>query len=361
MGDDGTARVSRRAFLLAALGAGAAALAARQSASADSPGRFDIPALKRGWQARLRRVAATRHVPLIDIESSYNPGDFDPRDYARRMDQLGVAMLALSPQIGEGGFAQGRLWHDGIAKLVQTDPERYIPATTAGVYPAWTEKPKEFLDEHFKRAVADGYPLLGEFEFRHYPSPRQVKRHETYREVNLPLNGEPGHRLFRFSEETGLSFQIHYEIEDALLPALEEMLAAYPRARVVWCHLAQIRYQERSAVYGPAYVRRLLDKHPGLFIDTAFGDASSAYPPSGQRHARVWDDRGKVRSQWVELINDHPWRFLAALDLGPDRMNELEKKVHTLRTFLAALAPDARRIVAHAAAWKLLFGEDVDV
>lgn len=352
--------MNRRGFLSAAAGAGAAALRASRGAPAELEGRFDLAALRRGWRARLKSVSVTGKVPLIDIESSYNPGDFDVPDFARRMDRLGVAMIAMSPEIGRGGFAQGRLWHDGARRLVQTDPERYIPTTTGGVYPAWTEKPKEFLDEHFTRAVADGYPLLGEFEFRHYPSPRQVKRRETYRDVSIPINGEHGHRLFRFAEQTGLPFQLHYEIEDALLPPLEEMLAAYPRAKVIWCHLAQIRYQERSTIYGPAYLRRLLERHPGLHVDTAFGDAYSVYPVSGQRHARVWDEWGRVRPQWIELIGDHPWRFLAALDLGPDRMNELEDKVDTLRKFLAALPRPAHRVVAYGAAWKLLFGEEIE-
>lgn len=353
--------MNRRAFVVAAAAGALGALRTSWGVAAETDERFDLAALRRGWQARLTKVAAAGHVPLIDIESSYNPGDFDVAGYARRMDKLGVALIALSPEIGRGAFAQGRLWHDGPRRLVRTDPERYIPTTTGGVYPAWTEKPKEFLDAHLGRAVDDGYPLLGEFEFRHYPSPRQVKRRESYRDVFIPLNGEHGHRLFRFAEATGLPFQIHYEIEDGLLPALEEMLAAYPRARVIWCHLAQIRYQERSTIYGPTYLRRLLETHPGLHVDTAFGDASSVYPVNGQRHARVWDERGRVRPQWIELIGDHPWRFLAALDLGPDRMEQLEEKVESLRRFLGALPRPAHAVVAYRAAWKLLFGEAIEV
>jgi hypothetical protein len=35
--------------------------------------------------------------------------------------------------------------------------------------------------------VSDGYPLLGKFEFRHYPSPRQLKRGELFRDVVVPI------------------------------------------------------------------------------------------------------------------------------------------------------------------------------
>jgi hypothetical protein len=98
---------------------------------------------------------------------------------------------------------------------------------------AWTENSKEFLAETLKHAVSDGYPLLGEFEFRHYPSLRQLKRGKLFRDVVVPINGPLGQELFAFAETTGLPFEIHYEIEDALLPPLEEMLGRYPRAKVM--------------------------------------------------------------------------------------------------------------------------------
>lgn len=332
---------------------------AGKSWSAGQP--FDLVSLRQGWLIHLKAVAASGKIPLIDIESSYNPGKLDVAEFIRQMDEAGVALSALSPEIGEGGFREGKLWHDGSRNLVMSHPAYFIPTTTSGIYPAWTEKPGEFLTEHFRRASEDGYPLLGEFEFRHYISPRQWKRGQTYRDVSIQLNGEHGHRLFAYAEKTGIPFQIHYEIEDGLLPALEEMLTAYPKAKVIWCHLAQIRYSERSRRYGPAYLRGLLEKHPNLYIDTAFGGPDSIYPGSGEAHARVWRQDGTVSPEWVALISDHPWRFLAALDIGGDRMNEVREKEGTLRRFLGALPEQVCRIVAYKAAWKLLFDEVVDV
>jgi hypothetical protein len=56
------------------------------------------------------------------------------------------------------------------------------------------------------------------------------------RDVNIPIDGPTGHRLFRMSERTGLPFQIHYEVEDELLAPLEQMLGQYPKAKVIWWH-----------------------------------------------------------------------------------------------------------------------------
>ncbi len=347
----------RRAFL----GGTAAALtfAVGPHALRAAPARFDIAALRKGWQGRLRAIAAKGTLPIIDIESCYNPGKIDLADFAGRMDEAGVAQVCMSPQIGKGGFDGGKLWHDGARDAVAAFPDHFIPASTAGIWPAWTEKPKEFLDIHLRRVAEDGYPLLGEFEFRHYPSPPEWQRGEMFRDINIPIDGEHGHRLFKFSEETGLSFQIHYEIEDGLLPPLERMLTAYPKAKVIWCHLAQVRYQGRSTVYGPAYLRKLLEAHPGLYIDTAFGGHKSVYPGSHENHARVWESDGRVRADWAALIEDHPWRFVAALDLGGDRMDEIGDKVKTLRRFLGGLKSEAAGAVACRSAWKLLFNEEI--
>lgn len=347
----------RREFL--GVAAGAAAVAAFGAWPARAAARFDIAALKPAWEKRLRAIAATGVVPIIDVESSYNPGKIDLASFARDLDGAGVAQVCMSPQIGKKGFEQGKRWNDGARDAVAAFPDHFIPTSTAGIWPAWTEAPKEFLDAHFRHVEEDGYPLMGEFEFRHYPSPPEWKRGEMYRDIAIPIDGEHGRRLFEFSARTGLAFEIHYEIEDTLLPPLERMLAAYPAAKVIWCHLAQVRYQGRGAAYGPATLRAMLERHPGLYIDTAFGGPNSTYPGSGERHARVWGDGGRVKPEWAALIRDHPWRFLAALDLGGDRMDETADKVKTLRRFLGDLDAASARIVAHGAAWKLLFGEEI--
>ncbi|MDA8125767.1 MAG: amidohydrolase family protein [Deltaproteobacteria bacterium] len=313
---------------------------------------FDLPALKRNWRERIAAIKAQGTLPVIDIESSFNGNKLPLRQFAQAMDKAGIALIAFSHDAGNPK------WADIAARVVSADPWRFIPTTNGGVHPAWTEAPKEFLAETFKHAVPDGYPLLGEFEFRHYPSPRQIQRREFFRDVTVPINGPLGQELFAFAEKTGLPFEIHYEIEDALLPPLEEMLGRYPKAKVIWCHLAQIRYSARSSIYGPAYLRGLLAKYPNLYIDVAFGDNFSKYPGSDEYHARVWN-AGSVKKEWVDLIVEQPWRFLAAFDLGGDRQDQLPEYNRNLRKFLNQIPEPAREIVAYKAAWKLLFGEEL--
>lgn len=313
---------------------------------------FEIEALKQNWRRRIEAIRSSGELPVIDIESSFDPRGLNPSLYAKAMDDNAIALTAFSPQ--------GRGWMDDARVIVAIDPWRHLPATTAGIPPAWPQDADSLLTATAAHVGKDRYPLMGEFEFRHYPSPRQLRRGETHRDITVPIDGELGHRLFRLSEKTGVSFQIHYEIEDQLLPPLEKMLKQYPKAKVIWCHLAQIRYSDLNTIYGPAYVRKLIENHPNLYFDTAFGGPDSRYPASGDFHATIWDRKaGGIKKEWAQLISDHPWRFLAALDIGGDRMDNLPENARNLRRFLEALPPKTAEIVAYKAAWKLLFNEDI--
>ena len=105
-------------------------------------------------------------------------------------------------------------------------------------------------------------------------------------------------------------------------------------------------------------MRGLLEKYPNLYIDVAFGDGFSKYPGSNEYHARVWSG-DSVKKEWVELIVQQPWRFLAAFDLGGDRQDQLPEYNTNLRKFLNQIPEPAREIVAYKAAWKLLFGDEL--
>lgn len=318
----------------------------------------DLPQLKTGYANRLKKILAAGGLPYIDIESSCNSTKLDIDYIAKNMDRLNIGLMALSADIGEGRFKQGVRFDNLSERLLANYPDRFIPVGNGGQPPALTEAPEEFLDAQEVAVQKKQIMLLGEFEFRHYPSPRQVKRGELKRDVNIPIDGPIGHRVFSLSEKTGMPFQLHYEIENGLLAPLESMLQKYPKARVIWCHLAQIRYIERASRYTPAYVDALIKRFPNLYFDTAFGDAGSVYPLSNQRHSRVWADDGGLKAEWRDLIVAHPKRFLSALDLGGDRLNQIAEYDYKHRSFLRHLPAETRHQVAYRSAWSLLFGED---
>lgn len=323
------------------------------------PGRSatDFTTLKEGYALRLKRLLAAGELPYIDIESSCNSSKLDIDDLARRMDRLNIGLMALSADIGQGQFRKGVRFDDLSDRLLAAYPDRFIPVGNGGQPPALTEAPDAFLTAQEDAIRAGRMLLLGEYEFRHYPSPRQAKRGDLDRDVDIPIDGPLGRRVFDLSQRTGMPVQLHYEIEDDLLAPLEAMLAAYPGAKVIWCHVAQIRYLERGGRYTPSYVEGLIRRFPQLYFDTAFGDASSIYPLSNQRHARVWADDSSLRADWQDLIVAHSERFLSALDLGGDRMDRIAEYDRNHRGFLNRLPQTTRHQVAYRSAWSLLFGE----
>ena len=321
----------------------------------------DIPdegRLKAGYAQRLKKILAAGELPYIDIESSCNSTKLALDSLAQSMDRLNIGLMALSADIGKDQFRQGVRFDNLSERLLDCYPDRFIPVGNGGQSPALTEATDEFLDAQEAAAMKKQILLLGEFEFRHYPSPRQIKRGETNRDVHLPIDGPIGQRVFAISEKSGLPFQIHYEIEDALLPALEKMLKRHPLAKVIWCHVAQIRFIERAPGYSSSYVEGLIKRFPNLYFDTAFGGPDSVYPVNNQRHARVWDDNGDLKAEWRDLIAGYPERFLSALDLGGDRMWRIDEWDRNHRNFLKRLPIEAQHRVAYRSAWKLLFGEE---
>lgn len=318
----------------------------------------DFAQLKAGYAQRLKKILAAGELPYVDIESSCHSNQVDIDSVVKSMDQFNIGLMALSADIGKGQFEKGIRFDNLSKKLLTSYPDRFIPVGNGGQPPALTEAPDEFLDAQEEAARKKKIVLFGEFEFRHYPSPRQAKRGEAYRDVHVPIDGPTGHRVFSLSEKTGIPFQIHYEVENELLVPLEKMLEQYPKAKVIWCHLAQIRYIERASRYTPAYVDGLIKRFPNLYFDTAFGDATSVYPPSNQKHARVWGTLGGLKSEWRDLIVGHPVRFLSALDLGQDRLDRIAEYDKNHRNFLKQLPTETQHQVAYRNAWLLLFGED---
>lgn len=133
-----------------ALGLGAAALGLpllpRQS-RAQTAAAFDMATLKDGFRRRLQAVAATGQVPIIDIESSFNPLDIDIDQVVADMDGAGIALSAFSVDQPGKLVRQGQGWNDMAFDLVRDHPDHFIPVGNGGNHPAWTRAPDQFLDD----------------------------------------------------------------------------------------------------------------------------------------------------------------------------------------------------------------------
>ena len=272
------------------------------------------------------------------------------------MDALGVAQICPAPFAGMGSHAS--------VDLYSRYPEYFIPTTADGSSPHWYLDTQGFAAQ-LKRDLDTGqYFLMGEFELRHYPSPLQYQAGLTNRDITVPLNDPGVDAVFQLAEQTGFVLQIHHEVEDALLPALESLLARHPQTKVIWCHLGQVRYPQRTRRYGPQYVKSLIERFPNLYFDLGLSGPPHVDPASGAHDMMIYEFTGRgrwggtLRKDWQQLFEDSPARFLAASDIGGDRFRQFPSQIQRLRELvLDELSARARHLIAYQNAWRLIAGE----
>lgn len=301
------------------------------------------------WRGRIKAILARDRLPILDAQATYVAGKTNVERMLGYMDDLNIAQIAFAPAYD--------LTAGSALELQRSHPEYFIPTTNSGEWNGWWDDPARFLAAVRQQLQSGQYFFMGEHEFRHYPSPEQVRAGRSERDITVDITGPAGQGLFQLSEEFGVAFQLHYEIEDRLLPALETMLTNYPKAKVIWCHLAMIRYPERSSRYGPAYVRSLIERFPGLHFDLAVPPPASVYGPSGARDSTLYAN-GRLRDDWKAVLEAHPDRFLAASDYRPPIEGAYPKIIgHQRELILDVLSERSRHSIAYQNAWRLMTGE----
>lgn len=307
------------------------------------------------WRERIQSILAKGVVPIIDTEATYNRA-IDFGYIMDQMDRLGVAQVAFAPFAGLGS--------EESLRMHSQYPSYFIPTTADGSSPHWYHDQENFVAQLRRDLLTGQYFLMGEFEIRHYPSPLQYKAGRMDRDVTVPIDSPAVHQLFRLAIETGIAFQIHYEIEDVLLPPLESMLARYPEAKVIWTHFGQVRYRERASRYSSDYVRGLIARFPNLYFDLGLPGPPHVHPATGQRDQMIYVYTGMqpyggyLDPEWQRLLEAFPERFLAASDIGADRYRQFGNQIARLRHLvLDRLSERAQHLIAYRNAWRLVTGE----
>jgi len=342
--------MNRRTFLRNATGLTyllAALTGPRATADQESPS-LARPEYISAWRRRINSILDRGRLPIIDMEATYIEGTTSLSrmiDYMNTLDVAQIAFAAANAQTSQPSL-----------DLYLKYPEYFIPTTNSGEFPRWWRDPAAFLDGIGNDLKSGDYVLMGEHEFRHYPSPEQVHANNRSRDISIDIGGPAGQALFSISEESGVAFQIHYEIEDALLGPLETMLERYPRAKVIWCHLGMIRYPNRASRYSPQYVDQLIGRFPGLHFDLAVPGPGNVYRPSGAEDSTIYKN-GQLADAWKALLEKHPDRFIAASDYRPPVEQDYPQLIGRQRSLiLDALSEPTQHQIAYGNAWRLITG-----
>ena len=319
-------------------------------------------------------------IPIIDVESTLTEERFND-DYPaalQLMDDLGIAQIAFeghqAPQ--QDPPLSGYRWSYHVNELNRQYPAYLFLTGNGGNSNNWAKQKDDAnsyivqLENEMNRCE---YRLMGELEFRHYMSSAQCRDNRTDRDVTVAIDSANGHRVFKLSHDSGIPFVIHYEPEDDLIAALETMLNAYPRAKVIWAHFGQLRKPPLMSRFGPALVEQLLTDHPNLYFELSTGEpnrqyycASGSYDPdNGILDTVIWQDNGSggqldtLKSEYLDVIEKFSDRFVSGADYGGNRppfVVHFGQRVDNLKLIMRDLSETARHNISYRNAWFLLTG-----
>lgn len=322
------------------------------------------------WRGRIQSFLDKGVIPLIDLLSFLPRENSAPviRWTKEVMDEKGVALISFSgywaPKDSGG---KGHRWDYFIHRVVNADPDRFILTTNKGGNKNWWKqksgRPWDYIEQLEQQVLGGDYPFIGQIEFRHYMSNAQCKAGKTHRDINIPLDGPNGHRIFKLSSTTGVPFSIHLEPEDAPLEALEKMLQVYPKANVIVTHFGQIRHPERQQRFGPKLIQHLLMTYPNLYFDISTGEPGRVYKCNHVLDTVIWEDDGRggqtdrLKPEYKEIFIKFSERFVAGFDYGPSNRQSadfLNRRIKNIRLILRDLPDEAKHNIGYRNAWFLL-------
>ena len=177
--------MDRRTFLasLMALG-GWAALGGRSAAGEQAVLlAANLSAADRiaGWRERILLISGRGVLPMIDTEATYGR-DISTKYMVDQMDKNGVALVCFAPN-----FNDPKRGSRFSLDMAAEHPDRFVPTTCDGTTDYWFRQEGPFLEVMQREARSGEFFLLGELEFRHYPSPAQYKAQKFWREITIPL------------------------------------------------------------------------------------------------------------------------------------------------------------------------------
>lgn len=339
---------------------------------------FSRAQLTMKWRVRIQTLLDQGKLALIDMESSLQQqqvAEYIP-EALKTFDDLGIAMMSADGYQDPKDGRKGYRWSRYVQGLVNDHPSHFIPTANGGTNPNWFKqkggKATDYIDQMEAEIRTGRYFSMGELEFRHYMSSSQCKQGRVDRNVDIALDGENGHRVFALSADTGVAFVIHLEPEPQALAALEEMLGAYPGARVIVAHFGQVRHPEVQDGFTPDLVRRLLATYANLYYDLATGHPNRPYKCAGADNALVlrgdtvlWSGAPGHQSDVLQpayqaILTDFSDRFVFATDYGGGRRplpQFLKGKHENFMRIIRDLPKDAQHNIAYRNAWKLLTGK----
>jgi predicted TIM-barrel fold metal-dependent hydrolase len=218
--------------------------------------------------------------------------------------------------------------NETILDAARAHPDRFLPFVSisperAAYRALWTRNDTSILAELDRELRTGRYAGIGEISVVHFPG-------EGFPEADFDPAGPIMRGIMALAARHRVPVMIHCEI--TRLDAFSNLLRAFPAVTVIWAH----------GGYTPYFLAaRMLEAHPNLIYELSA--RTWAEHPRSPDYTIFRNETG-VWPRWLELIEQHPLRFLIGTD-GAQRGNDAEK-VSRVRLLLAQLTPTTRVLVA---------------
>lgn len=201
--------------------------------------------------------------------------------------------------------------------------------------------------DHIKRTFLM-YPWVfygvGEVFYRH-----DDLTHMTYGEPPR-MNTLATKKLFEFLSEYDLPLCIHNNITTPwisdypkFLHELEEVIAEFPKTKVVLCHCGASR--RLRAPYYPKMIARLLREYPGLYVDYAW-----------VVFEEIINESPESLKEWVELSEEFSSRIMIGSDVLWNAFEQIGLINSKYNPFLDQLTPETREKICRENV-KMVYGK----
>lgn len=252
-----------------------------------------------------RASAADPDLPIVDVHIHYSDGswaEYTPAAVIGILDGAGVVLAFVSSTPDEG-----------TVRLHQAAPDRIVPVLrpyrASGQLTSWHADPAvlPYLEERLARGIYRG---IGEFHL-----------------YGAAEAGSPVVRgVVELAARHGVFLHCHCDPE-----AIAVLAAVRSDVRVLWAH---------AGWAGPGQVERLLDTHPGLYVELAMRpDVAGS---------------GTLDPDWRGVFLRYPQRFMVGTDTWTSwRWASLPAVQSATRAWLRELPPEVAQRIASGNAREL--------
>lgn len=220
-------------------------------------------------------------------------------------------------------------------------------AVKKGSYTAAEEERFKSLAE--EAAKSQKYVGFGELALRHYPQP-DLKDPLQREARDITISGDHPWMLTLsdIGAKYNLPLDIHIEPENSTIVGLEKLISHNPETKIIFDHAGWYNTGEATA----DLFSRLMKKYPNFYASIKLRKPAS----DEQSKVAILEKGGKIKSEWLEVFQKYPDRFMIGTDVkfGLDTSEGKYEEILALTDkFLNALPADLASKIATKNAQKV--------